>query len=154
MAEEYIAGVCNIGPAETARRRRVGEAGALAALGLLGMLRIVRAPRAWRLLVFFPAAVAAAGYLQAARRFCAAYGWRGVLNLGPLGAVESVEDAAARAADRRQALAIAGQSGAIGLGVALAAVASGRKRRPRQPAAAARQRTAGRPGWGAEAYGT
>ena len=25
MAEEYVAGVCNIGPAETARRRRVGE---------------------------------------------------------------------------------------------------------------------------------
>lgn len=129
MAEEYVAGVCNIGPAETERRRRAGERGALAALGLLVLLRLIRAPRAWRLLVFFPAAVSAAGYLQAARRFCAAYGWRGVVGFGAPGSVESVEDAEARAEDRRQALAIARQSAGIGLGVALAAVVTGRQRR-------------------------
>ncbi|MBN2112758.1 MAG: hypothetical protein JW785_01375 [Acidimicrobiia bacterium] len=129
MAKEYIAGVCNIGPAETARRRRVGERGALAALGLLVLLRLIGAPRAWRLLVFFPAAVSAAGYLQAARRFCAAYGWKGVLNFGALGSVEAVEEAEARAEDRKQALAIARQSAAIGLGVALLAVVAGGGRR-------------------------
>jgi len=126
MAEGYVAGVCNIGPAETERRRRVGERGALAALGLLVLLRLARAPRAARLLVFFPAAVSAAGYLQAARRFCAAYGWKGVVNFGSLGAVESVEEVEARAEDRKQALAIAQQSAAIGLGVALVGVAMGR----------------------------
>jgi hypothetical protein len=129
MEEEYVAGVCNIGPAETARRRRVGERGALAALGLLILLRGLRAPRAWRLLVFFPAAVSAAGYLEAARHFCAAYGWRGVLNFGALGSAERVGEEAFRAEDRRQALRIAADSGAIGLGVALVAVAMGRKRR-------------------------
>jgi hypothetical protein len=129
MAEEYIAGVCNIGPAETARRRRVGERGALAAGLLLVLLRVMGAPRAWRLLVFFPAAVSAAGYLQAARHFCANFGWRGVFNFGALGSVEQVAVAAARAEDRRQALQIAAQSGAIGLGVALLAVVMGRKRR-------------------------
>ncbi len=127
MAEEYVAGVCNIGPAETARRRRAGERGALAAGLLLALLRVMRAPRAWRLLVFFPAAVSAAGYLQAARHFCANFGWRGVLNFGALGSVEPVGDEAARAEDRRQALRIGAQSGAIGLGVALLAVVSGRR---------------------------
>ncbi len=129
MAEEYVAGVCNIGPAETARRRRVGERGALAALGLLILLRAVRAPRAWRLLVIFPAAVSAAGYLQAARHFCAAYGWRGVLNFGDLGTAEAVGDEAFRAEDRRQARRIGAESGAIGLGVAAVAVAMGGGRR-------------------------
>ena len=129
MAEEYIAGVCNIGPAETARRRRVGERAALGALGLLILLRALRAPRAWRLLVFFPAAASAAGYIQAGRRFCAAYGWRGVLNFGALGEVVSVEEAAAREEDRRLAMRIGAQSAAIGLVVALAAVAAGRRGR-------------------------
>lgn len=131
MAEEYIPGVCNIGPAETARRRRVGERGALAALGLLILLRLARAPRGWRLLVFFPAAVSAAGYLQAARHFCAAYGWRGVLNFGALGSAEQVGEEAFRAEDRRRALGIARDAGAIGLGVALVAVAIGRRRHRR-----------------------
>lgn len=131
MADEYLAGVCNIGPAETARRRRAGERGALAALGLLILLRLTRAPRGWRLLVFFPAAISAAGYLQAARRFCAAYGWRGVLNFGALGSAEAVGEEAFRAEDRRQALRIAAESGAIGLGVALVAVAMGRRGRGR-----------------------
>ena len=125
MAEEYVAGVCNIGPAETARRRRVGERAALAGLGLLILLRFLRAPRAWRLLAFFPAAVSAAGYLQAARHFCAAYGWRGVLNFGDLGSAHQVGEQAFRDEDRRQALRIAAESGAIGLGVAVVAVAMG-----------------------------
>ena len=132
MAEEYVAGVCNIGPAETARRRRVGDRGALAAGLLLVWLQLTRAPRASRLLVFFPAAVSAAGYLQAARHFCAAYGWRGVLNFGALGAAEQVGDEAFRTEDRRQARRIAAESGAIGLGVAVLAVATGRRRRRRR----------------------
>ncbi len=129
MAEEYVAGVCNIGPAETARRRRVGERGALAAGLLLVLLRVTGAPRARRLLVFFPAAVSAAGYLQAARHFCANFGWRGVFNFGAPGSVEQVADEAARSEDRRQALRIAAESGAIGLGVALVSVAMGRRGR-------------------------
>ena len=127
MAEGYIPGVCNIGPAETARRRRFGERAALAAGLLLLVLQVIRAPRAWRLLVFFPAAGSAVGYLQAARHFCAAYGWRGVWNFAAPGATTAVEEAAARAEDRSQALQIAGQAGAIGLGVALLAALTGRR---------------------------
>ena len=133
MAEEYVAGVCNIGPAETARRRRVGERGALAAGLLLVLLQLTRAPRAWRLLVFFPAAVSAAGYLQAARHFCAAYGWRGVLNFGALGSAEQVGDEAFRAEDRRQALRIAAESAVIGVTAGVLALVPGGWRRRRCP---------------------
>jgi hypothetical protein len=101
----------------------------LAAGLLLVLLRVTGAPRARRLWVFFPAAVSAAGYLQAARHFCANFGWRGVFNFGGLGSVEQVADESARADDRRQALRIAAESGAIGLGVALLAVVMGRRGR-------------------------
>jgi len=130
MADEYTAGVCNIGPAETARRQRVGQAGAAATVGLAALLAVARAGRPWRLLLAFPAALSAAGYLQAAHRFCAAFGWRGMFNFGGLGAVQSIEDEAARAQDRRLAQRIALQSMALGLGVALLSLwPAGRRRR-------------------------
>ena len=37
-ADGYRPGVCNIGPAEIARRRRAGHVGALATVGLLAVL--------------------------------------------------------------------------------------------------------------------
>jgi hypothetical protein len=79
-----------------------------------------------RLFVFLPAAVGAAGYLQAHFRFCADYGWRGVFNVGERAGHDrttAVADAAARRADRRRAMLIAAGSGAIGLAVTLLAVA-------------------------------
>jgi hypothetical protein len=122
-------GVCNIGPAETARRRRVGQVGAAATVGLAALLTLARAPRPWRLLLAFPAGASAAGFIQAARHFCANFGWRGVFNFGSLGSVGSVEEAAARAEDRRTALRIALQSAAVGGAAALLSLwPAGRRR--------------------------
>jgi hypothetical protein len=75
---------CNIGAEETVRRRRVGYFG----LGLT-ILWIVAVEGfnlglVFRLLVFFPAAVAFSGFLQARARFCMAYGARGVASLSGL----------------------------------------------------------------------
>jgi len=117
--DQYIPGVCNIGPAETARRRRVGQAGAAATVGLAALLTITRAPRLWRLLLAVPATVSAAGFIQAARHFCAAFGWQGVFSFGGLGSAESTEEAAAREEDRRTALRIGLQAAAVGAAVAL-----------------------------------
>ena len=129
-ADEYVAGVCNIGPAEIARRRRVGHGGVAVTAMLLAILAVSRATRPWRLLAAIPAAVAASGYLQAAHHFCANFGWRGVFNFGDLGPAERVEDAGARAADRRQALRIGLESLAFGLGVGLVSlVPKGGRRR-------------------------
>jgi hypothetical protein len=69
-----------------------------------------------------PAAGAASGYLQARRRFCANFGFRGVYNFDSLGHEQQVTSDQAQAQDRRRALQITAISAAIGLGVALVAM--------------------------------
>jgi hypothetical protein len=122
----YQAGTCNIGPAEIARRRWSGHVGVITTVVLLGVLLALDAPTWTRLILFLPAAVGAAGYLQAHFRFCANYGWRGVFNLGEQAGHDrttEVVDDEARRADRRRAMLISAGSGVIGLAVALLALA-------------------------------
>jgi hypothetical protein len=76
--------VCNIGPEETARRRRVGYVGAGLAIAWIVAVELLSLGPVFRLMVFFPAAVAFSGFLQARARFCMAYGARGVTSLGGL----------------------------------------------------------------------
>ena len=121
IAPEYQPGVCNIGPAEIARRRRAGHVGAIAAAALFAVLVAVDAPAILRLAIALPAAGSASGYLQARRRFCAGFGQMGVFNFEDVGTTEQVVDDAARAADRRKARQISLASGAIGLAVGIAA---------------------------------
>ena len=122
-ATQYQPGVCNIGPADIAFRRRSGHLSAAAAAGLLGFLLAMRAPRLARLLVAIPAAGAASGYIQARSHFCAGYGSAGVYNFGALGNQQKVTDDGARALDAARARRIGQQSLAIGLAVAGLAVA-------------------------------
>ena len=126
MTNQYIPGACNIGPEEIALRRRAGHVG-LAVTAALGaaLLRSDLSP-AWRLALALPAAGAASGYLQARQRFCANYGFRGLYNLEGRGHEQPVPVAGAQDDDRRRSLQIAGTSAAIGIGVALVAVAVGR----------------------------
>jgi hypothetical protein len=118
---EYQPGICNIGPAEIARRRRAGHMGLLAALVLLAVLVVIGAPPLARLLVGVPAAGAASGYLQAWLKFCAGFGSRGVFNFGPLGQTEQVADDAARVRDRARAIRIGLASLAIGVALGVLA---------------------------------
>ncbi len=119
----YIPGVCNIGPAEIAKRRQAGWLGLAAAALLLSLLVWLDAPVAARLLVFFPATLAASGFLQAHLRFCAGFGLKGVFNLNSeVGKTDTVMRAEFRAQDRRKALQIFGSSAAIGLAVAIASI--------------------------------
>jgi len=117
----YAPGRCNIGAAEIDRRRRFGHLGLLASIALLLILVAADASREARLLLFFPAAGSAIGYLQARLRFCAAFGLLGVFNFGALGRGERVADPAALRRDRRSAVAIVAASAVIGLGLAIAA---------------------------------
>jgi hypothetical protein len=118
----YQPGVCNIGPAEIARRRRAGHVGLSATIGLLLGLIHVRAPRRVRLVVALPAAAAASGYLQAHFRFCAGFGSRGVYNFGEHGSVIETTDATARARDRAKAIRIGLAS--VGIGAIVGAAAA------------------------------
>lgn len=116
---EYIPGVCNIGGAERARRRRSGIAGTVLALALLIFLLAIDAPPAWRLLLVLPVAAAASGFLQDAMHFCAAFGLKGIYNvINSAGITEDVELEKFRRKDRAKALQIAGLSLAIGAAAA------------------------------------
>ena len=54
-SSEYRPGVCNIGPAEIARRRMAGHVGLIATLLLLACLIVISAPPVTRLLAVLPA---------------------------------------------------------------------------------------------------
>ena len=122
LSVEYQPGVCNIGPAEIARRRRTGHVGLVAAIGLLVALVAIGAPPIARLLVAIPAILSASGYLQAYFRFCAGFGAAGVYNFDEVGTTDKIADAASRALDRAKATRIGVASFAIGALVAIAAV--------------------------------
>jgi hypothetical protein len=117
----YEPGVCNIGPAEIARRRRTGHAGLAVSIGLFAVLLVLGAPHFARLLLVLTAAVAATGYLQARLHFCAGFGSAGVYNFGELGTVQKVADEEARRRDRKRSLEIGAASLAIGLAVGIGA---------------------------------
>ncbi|MDZ4820600.1 MAG: hypothetical protein SGJ20_16670 [Planctomycetota bacterium] len=119
---QYVPGVCNIGKAEIRQRRILGLIGlATTVLGGLALI-LTGVEQCWRLLLFFPATLAATGYLQAAWHFCAKFGFGGVFNFGPnVGQTDTVEQAEFRRQDRKTALQIVGLSilaGAVVAGVA------------------------------------
>jgi hypothetical protein len=120
VASEYQPGVCNIGPAEIARRRRAGYAGLAAAATVAAVLLVSGAPAWSRLAVAAPVSAALSGFIQARCKFCAGYGLAGLQNMGRLGAEQRVEDDAARRADRARALQINVASIVGGLLVAVA----------------------------------
>ena len=105
-AGEYRPGVCNIGPAEIRRRRQIGYLGLAAAVVVAAALVLVDAPSWTRLAVALPVTIALSGFIQAYLRFCAGFAMAGLQNMGQLGGQVQVEDAAARAADRRKAMLI------------------------------------------------
>jgi len=118
----YQPGVCNIGPAEIARRRRGGIVAGLIAIVVLAALVWFQVPPIFRLLVALPAAASASGFLQAYFKFCAGFASKGVFNFGVLGRLEQVADAADHARDRARANQILLGSLAIGLLVGVVAV--------------------------------
>ncbi len=121
-AEQYQPGVCNIGPAEIARRRMAGHVGLVATIVVLAVLIVIGAPPVTRLVAIVPAAVSASGYLQAWLKFCAGFASRGIFNFGVLGQATGVADDEARALDRRRARQITFWSLVTGVVVGVAAM--------------------------------
>lgn len=121
-AGEYVPGVCNIGPAEIARRRRTGVSMSIVTIVLVAALVLAHVPTLARVVVFIPAAIAASGFLQARLRFCAGFGWLGVFNFRDVGTTESVASEEARRRDRLMAARIGLASAVVGVLVAVIAV--------------------------------
>jgi hypothetical protein len=115
MQLQYAPGSCNIGPEEIARRERVARVGLLAAAAFVVAFVAFGVHGVPRMLVAIPLASAAIGWIQARRHFCLAYGFAGTFNLGKIGDLHRVVDAAALAADRRTASLIALQGLVLGL---------------------------------------
>lgn len=120
--DAYQPGVCNIGPAEIARRRNFGHMAAAVAVVSFLVLVVLGLPSWVRLLVALPVAGAASGYLQAHFHFCAGFGSRGVYNFGELGTTHEVVDPSALAADRAMSRRIGIWSAIIGLVAGVIAV--------------------------------
>ena len=103
---DYVAGSCNIGPAEIHRRYQVSIiSGALYVVMAL-FLVISNESTLVRLTAFLPAMAASVGFMQARRKFCLAYGFAGLFSFERLGDVTKVVDKAALKADRAYALRI------------------------------------------------
>lgn len=118
--QEYIPGVCNIGPAERAKRRQTGLIGVIASIILTITLLGVGAPRGWRLLLIIPVSAAALGYLQDSFHFCVGFGLKGLYNvIHSAGTTDNITLAEYREKDRRKAFSILSLSVAIGLGISL-----------------------------------
>jgi len=98
----YTPGVCNIGPAEIARRRMVGWIGLVITVVFLAALFYFKSSSLLRLIVVLPAFVSASGFLQAYFHFCSGFAQEGVFNLGEIGTTQKVTDAAAKAKDAKR----------------------------------------------------
>ena len=99
---KYIPGVCNIGPQEINRRRRVGWIGLAVALLLFIILVGINVNPWWRLLIFFPATLSASGFLQAHFHFCAGFARKGVFNFGEIGKIQQIKDESANQKDKQK----------------------------------------------------
>lgn len=120
-SSKYVPGVCNIGPAEIKRRRQTGIAGLILTVAAGVLLVASDVPAVWRLLLFFPVAASASGFIQAKMHFCAHFGFSSLFNFEDVGTTESVELAEFRKKDRRKAWQIVLYSVLIGLTVAITA---------------------------------
>jgi len=121
MVQIYVAGICNIGDEEVKRRRRSGWAGLIISAMYLAVLAGIHVDPAWRFLVFFPAMVAASGFLQAHFHFCTGFAHAGVFNFGPVGDVHQIPDAASKQKDRKHGRLISFYALVIAVVIAVAA---------------------------------
>ena len=107
---EYIAGACNIGPAEIKRRRQGALIGAILFAITTLLFVLTNAPTSTRLLVFIPALLFTVGIIQSRRKFCVAYGFLGVFSLEKLGATRKITINQDLKADRKYAIKLLLQS--------------------------------------------
>lgn len=119
VTQDYAPGLCNIGEEEIRRRRVSGHYGAAAFAVALVILAVLGASPVWYLLLFIPAFLATAGYVQAAYRFCYYFGFTSVFNFGEVGKMQKIANGASKAQDRARAYRVVGTSALIAAGVTL-----------------------------------
>ena len=113
MSTTYIPGTCNLGKAEVRRRQIVALIGLVFSISSGAGLIAANANFTGKLSLFLPLMIFSVGFIQSRKKFCLAYGMMGTFNLGKLGEISRVQDPADRAADRRTAVKILFQAGAL-----------------------------------------
>lgn len=119
MSQDYIAGSCNIGPAEIKQRKAVAFIGLALSIISLAFLISANSDKSARLILFIPFSIFAIGFIQSRKKFCLAYGFLGTFNFGKMGKVSKVADSASKKADRATASKILLQSLLLALGLTL-----------------------------------
>lgn len=104
-ASNYIPGMCNINPKEIAQRRMIGNIGLISTIILTALLVGFSVDALFRVIVFIPTFLAATGYLQARNKFCVGYAGAKQHHADD-GAVVTISDEAALAADKKRARTI------------------------------------------------
>jgi hypothetical protein len=119
----YVPGVCNIGPWEARRRRAFAVVAIAAGLVLLAIMVATDAPVAARILLILPFWSGAFSWLQARRRFCAAFAQARRANFGDSDLTRRrITDEAAHRADMAAVMRMTRDSFVIAAGVTLAAI--------------------------------
>jgi hypothetical protein len=119
---QYIPGSCNIGSGEIRRRQVVAIIGTIISISSFVTLLMASAPRNARFGMFLPLMIASVGWVQSRSKFCLAYGFAGTFNMGKLGDISRVADAASKAADRKTAITILAKSTALAATITLLVV--------------------------------
>ncbi|KND46996.1 MAG: hypothetical protein AB199_01010 [Parcubacteria bacterium C7867-004] len=120
MNTTYVPGVCNIGPEEIKGRRASGWFGLVLTIAVGAVLIMLPVSPWTRLVLFFPAAIGALGFLQAGFHFCVAYGTQGLFSMG--NGTESVSQQEFRKQDQVKSVKIITYSVLIGIVVAVGSV--------------------------------
>jgi hypothetical protein len=116
---QYIPGSCNIGSGEIRRRQVVAIIGTIISISSFVTLLMASAPRNARFGIFLPLMIASVGWVQSRSKFCLAYGFAGTFNMGKLGDISRVADAANKAADRKTAISMLLKSTALAAALTL-----------------------------------
>ena len=123
MSSAYVPGTCNIGQGEVKRRQAVAIFGLILMVISAAGIFATDQDRGARLSIFIPALIFSIGFVQSRKKFCLAYGLAGTFNFGKMGQISRVANPADRAADRRTALLIFGQSALYAAALTLLVVA-------------------------------
>jgi len=121
IQNQYVPGVCNIGPDEIKKRKQAGWLGLIATVAFWTLFIWLDVPQVWRLVLFVPAMMSATGFLQAYMQFCAYFGFASLFNFGDVGKTDSISQAEFRTKDRKKAWQIVIYSILVGLAISLIA---------------------------------
>ena len=103
---EYQPGTCNLGVEEVRRRYRNGFIGLFLMIGYILFVKWMDLPDSYKLGLFIPSFYSVSGFLQAVKKFCYVYGWKGLSSLSGMRKFQIVKDKDFLKQDQRTALMI------------------------------------------------